>query len=223
MKTNIYTLQHFPTYIQSWLLHSIRKHGVEVIRVARQHAPVSIKLKTTSMQSSFYNDHCQVAMHCGPEQPRIQTEVLGHSLVRSLAPLTHSLTPDYSLCSRPPLRSLVRSLAHFAHSLARGKVDDWMAIYSVFFFLIWPLVGWRRHVPMTGNPGAIVEGEDNVDVSLVLEEPIEAARPSFGLFPQPKDSVAKVEGCWVLFCTHRTKRTKRLFKDEIIEKLAKKL
>ena len=27
-------------------------------------------------------------VHCGPEQPRIQTKVLGHSLVRSLAPLT---------------------------------------------------------------------------------------------------------------------------------------
>ena len=27
----------------------------------------------------------------------------------------------------------LRSLAHFAHSLARGTVDDWMAILSVFF------------------------------------------------------------------------------------------
>ena len=35
-----------------------------------------------------------------------------------------------------PLRSLVRSLAHFAHSAhyhARGTVNDWMAILSVFF------------------------------------------------------------------------------------------
>ena len=30
-------------------------------------------------------------------------------------------------------RSLVRSLAHFAHSLARGTVNDWMVILSVFF------------------------------------------------------------------------------------------
>ena len=60
----------------------------------------------------------QVIVHCGPEQPKIQTEVLGHSLVLSLVCLH---------------RSLVCSLAHFAHSLARGTVNDWMAIKSVFF------------------------------------------------------------------------------------------
>ena len=60
-------------------------------------------------------------MHYGRQQPRIQIEVLGHSVVRSLAPLTHSLAPDCSIRSRPPLRSLVRSLADFAYSLARGK------------------------------------------------------------------------------------------------------
>ena len=68
-----------------------------------------------------------IALHFGQKHPRIQTEVLGHSLVRSLAPLTRSLAPDCSLRSRPPLRSLIRSLAHFAHSLARGKVNDWMS------------------------------------------------------------------------------------------------
>ena len=51
----------------------------------------------------------------------------------SPAPLTRSLALDCSLCSYPPLRSLVRSLAHFAHFLARGIVNDWMAILSVFF------------------------------------------------------------------------------------------
>ena len=63
----------------------------------------------------------------------IKTVVLGHSLIRSLVPLTRSLASDCSLCSRPPLRSLVCSLVHFAHSLARGTVNDWMAILSVFF------------------------------------------------------------------------------------------
>ena len=33
-----------------------------------------------------------VSMHCEPEQPRIQTEVLGHSLVRSLVRSHLSLT-----------------------------------------------------------------------------------------------------------------------------------
>ena len=51
------------------------------------------------------------------------TGPLARPFARSLAPLTHSLAPDCSLCLRPPLRSLVCSLAHFAHSLARGKVN----------------------------------------------------------------------------------------------------
>ena len=60
-------------------------------------------------------------MHCGPEQPKIQTEVLGHSLVPLL------------VCSHC---SLVRLLAYFAHSLARVTVNDWMAIYSVLFCIL---------------------------------------------------------------------------------------
>ena len=61
------------------------------------------------------------------------TGPLACPFARSLAPLTRSLAPDCSLCSRPPLRSLVHSLAHFTHSLDRGTVNDWMAISSVFF------------------------------------------------------------------------------------------
>ena len=37
---------------------------------------------------------------------------MGHSLLRSLVPLTHSLAPQCSLRLRTPLRSFVRSLAH---------------------------------------------------------------------------------------------------------------
>ena len=59
---------------------------------------------------------------------------LGRPFACSLAPLTRSLASDCSHRSRPPLRSLVRSLAHFTHSLACVTVNDWMAIYSVFFF-----------------------------------------------------------------------------------------
>ena len=61
------------------------------------------------------------------------TGSLACPFARSLAPLACSLAPHYSPCLRAPLRSLVCSLAHFAHSLARGKEDDWMAIFSVFF------------------------------------------------------------------------------------------
>ena len=63
---------------------------------------------------------------------------LARPFARSLAPLTRSLAPDSTLRSRPPLRSLVRSLGHFAHSLARGTVNDWMAIFSVSFFYLGP-------------------------------------------------------------------------------------
>ena len=69
---------------------------------------------------------CQASvLHCGPDQPRIETEVLGHSFVSSL----------------------IRSLVHFAHSLAHGTVNDWMAIYSVFFFL---------HFGPSDPPGVII-------------------------------------------------------------------
>ena len=66
----------------------------------------------------------------------VGTETPARLFARSLATLTHSLTPHYSLRSRPPLRSLVRSLAHFAHPLARGTSNDLMAILSVFFSIL---------------------------------------------------------------------------------------
>ena len=80
------------------------------------HFPLCI-MRMRCHPESAWTDCCWWAIHCGPEHARIQIEVLGHSLVCSLA-------PDCSLHSRPPLHSLVRSLAHFAHSLARGKVND---------------------------------------------------------------------------------------------------
>ena len=66
----------------------------------------------------------------------VSTGPLARPFARSLAPLTRLLASDYSLRSRPLLRSRVRSLAHFAHSLARGTVNDWMVIYSVFFSIL---------------------------------------------------------------------------------------
>ena len=76
------------------------------------------------IKDSLHRRYLEVRLFYGPELPRIQIEVLGHSLSHSLAPLTHSFAPHYSLRSRASLRSLVRSLAHFAHSLARGTVND---------------------------------------------------------------------------------------------------
>ena len=62
----------------------------------------------------------------------VSTGPLARPFTRSLVLLTRSLAPDCSPRSRPLLRSLVRSLAHFAHSLARGTVNDWIIICSVF-------------------------------------------------------------------------------------------
>ena len=72
------------------------------------------------------------------KNPDESTQPLARPFPRSLAPLTRALAPPCSLCSHTPLRSFVRSHAHFAHSLARGKVNDWMAIFSVFFFYFGP-------------------------------------------------------------------------------------
>ena len=65
--------------------------------------------------------------------PDFSTGPLARPFARSLAPLTRSLAPHNSLRSRAVRRLFIRSLAHFAHSLARGTVNDWMAILSVFF------------------------------------------------------------------------------------------
>ena len=56
-------------------------------------------------------------------------KVLGHLLIRSLVRLLHTTHFARALRCAP----LSRSRAHFAHSLARGAVNDQMAIYSVFF------------------------------------------------------------------------------------------
>ena len=82
------------------------------------------------------------------KNPDVSTGPLPCPFARSLAPLTRSLAPHYSLRSRAPLRSLVCSLAHFALSLARGTVDDWMDIYSVFFSIL-------AHSGLRGRKGSV--------------------------------------------------------------------
>ena len=68
-------------------------------------------------------------MHCGPEQPKIQSEELNHSSsVCSFARTAHLFAGSALLASLVRSTVLTRSLAHFAHSLARGTVNDWMAI-----------------------------------------------------------------------------------------------
>ena len=64
------------------------------------------------------------------QEYRLKTGPLARPFARLLTPLARLLALDCSLHSRPPLHSLVRSLAR---SLARGTMNDWMAILPVFF------------------------------------------------------------------------------------------
>ena len=61
------------------------------------------------------------------------------SSARSFARTAHSFACSGLLSSLAPSAALTQSLAQFAHSLARGTVNYWIAIYSVFF-LLWPIV-----------------------------------------------------------------------------------
>ena len=69
------------------------------------------------------------------------------SSIHLFARTAHSLT-----CSAPLalLRSLACLLAHFAHSFARGTVNDWMGIHSVFFSVLAHSVLAEPHLPSTG-------------------------------------------------------------------------
>ena len=83
---------------------------------------------SVNVTNSYTDPHAYsptIALWSGTNKNRdVSTGPLARTFARSLAPLTHLLAPDCSLCSRPPLRSLACLLAYFAHSLARGKVND---------------------------------------------------------------------------------------------------
>ena len=61
--------------------------------------------------------------HCGLEQTRIETKVMGHSLVRSRIRSHRSLVRLLRTARFARALRCAHSLAHFAHSLARGKVN----------------------------------------------------------------------------------------------------
>ena len=84
--------------------------------------------------------------HYGPKQPRIQTEVLGHSLVRSL------VRSHRSLVRLLRTASFARAL-HCAHSFARSLtlltpslVGQWYIrwLFCLFFFPFWTVVKHRK-------------------------------------------------------------------------------
>ena len=67
----------------------------------------------------------------------VSTGPLARLFARSLAPLTRSLAPDCSLCSRPPLRPL-RSLARSLRSLPRSWESEFFCLKMTWFC---PIVG----------------------------------------------------------------------------------
>ena len=78
-------------------------------------------VKIVSSASSLIPCWCPcILLHCGPEQPSIQTVVL------------HWATRLF-------IFSFVRSLIHFTHSLARGTVNVQMAIFLCFLFHSGPM------------------------------------------------------------------------------------
>ena len=88
-------------------------------------------------------------VHCGPEQKRIQTAVLGHSLACLLA-------PPFSLRWRAPLRSteLTRLLVHSLCSLPRSWDSEWIFclcfwLFCLCFFLFCTIMWWCP--PIGGN------------------------------------------------------------------------
>ena len=111
-----------------------------------------------------------VRKHRGSESRRSSTGPLARPFARSLAPLTRSLAPHYSLRLRAPLRSLGRTLAHFAHSLARGQVNFLMIQKDLVLSHSAGLVGVA--------PGVGVVAVGGVAVPLPLPPEVELAPES---------------------------------------------
>ena len=96
---------------------SLRRFHVLLAKISPRESCLNIRVYNIT-SPTFEMDLVKRGLHCGPEQPKILTEVLGHSLVRSLVRSNRSLVPHYSLHLHTLLRSLIRSLAHsFARSL----------------------------------------------------------------------------------------------------------
>ena len=81
--------------------------------------------------------YCISHTHYGRKQPRIQSEVLGHSLVRLLVCSHHSLVRLLWTTRFARAFCCAHSFAHFAHSLARGKMmsqNDLILSHSAPYF-----------------------------------------------------------------------------------------
>ena len=81
-------------------------------------------------------------MRCGPEQPRIQTEIPGRSSVCSFSRTAHSFARSLT---HSLVHSLTHSLVHLLTSLTPRLVGQWTVgwLFVLCFFLFWTIVRWR--------------------------------------------------------------------------------
>ena len=87
-----------------------------------------------------------------------------HSSVRSFTRTAHSFACSTLLASLARSAALTYSLAHFAHSLPCGKVNDQIAIHSVFFSVLDHSAYVHPSIPcyfVTTNI-AVIKGEDSL-------------------------------------------------------------
>ena len=61
---------------------------------------------------------------------------------------------------------------------------------------------WQKDIPMTRDPGAIIKGENDVHVCLLLNKLIKTFPVFFRLNPQLENLVSKVEDFRLFLFTH---------------------
>ena len=99
-------------------------------------------LRRMSFSKSSISTRNHLIIHCGPEQPRIQTEVLGHLLVHSLdcshCSLIRLLLTTYFARALHCARSFARSLTSFTlkKKLPVGQWSIWWLFILCFFSVL---------------------------------------------------------------------------------------
>ena len=108
----------------------------------KSRTSVPVSWKKSSMMDRQTDRRAEGPTHCGLEQQRIKTKVLGHSLVRSLVRSHRSL-----ICLLRPAR--FACALHCAHSFARSLTSLTLKLVGkrmmrclsfLVFFLFWPIV-----------------------------------------------------------------------------------
>ena len=104
-----------------WALFALAFDNTRTRSSHHGHCPLSVT-RAPSVHDSLGKCSRITRSHCGPEQPRKQTVVLGHSLVHSLIRLHRSFVCLF----RATCFARAICCAHsFAHSFARSWDSEW--------------------------------------------------------------------------------------------------